>query len=156
MSMEKKSRLDYGQTWKAKDADVSMELKSPVNGGVAIVSINGKAETPRTEEEILAWITMTGARLVSFRVFAIRDSDQERVNLFGRGKLVGEETPPEWREWFPDMRPEDLPKNPKIVLDGDAGVVWGYQCWWGPEYRLEENVAGREVVTVPLPGADDT
>lgn len=37
--------------------------------------------------------------------------------------------------------------NPKIELD-NGGVVWGYQCWWMPEHKAEEYIAGREVVVV--------
>lgn len=36
-------------------------------------------------------------------------------------------------------------ENPRIDLD-DGSVVWGFQCWWGPEEREEEKAAGREIV----------
>ena len=45
---------------------------------------------------------------------------------------------------------EHAMKNPKIELD-DGSVVWGFQCWWGPEEQYEEMVAGREVVQVQVP-----
>ena len=37
--------------------------------------------------------------------------------------------------------------NPCIELD-DGGVVWGMECWWGPEENFEAWCAGRPVVTV--------
>ncbi len=75
------------------------------------------------------------------RVFAWRDADENQVRSFGVGTYVGDETPPDF--------PPDF-KNPKIELDG-GGVVWGMQCWWGPEERQDEKAAGREIVIVPIP-----
>jgi hypothetical protein len=42
----------------------------------------------------------------------------------------------------------DLNENPCIHLDS-GDIVWGYQCWWGPEERLAE--LGRTVEIVPVP-----
>lgn len=39
--------------------------------------------------------------------------------------------------------------NPKIELD-DGRVVWGYQCWWGPEDKFDEFVEGREVINTTI------
>lgn len=43
--------------------------------------------------------------------------------------------------------------NPCIELDGGAGRVWGYFCWWGSEDKYEKTRAGRseEIVAVPDP-----
>lgn len=43
--------------------------------------------------------------------------------------------------------------NPKIVLDGGAGVVWGCECWWAPEDhpRWMQLRQTREVVLMPAP-----
>jgi len=74
------------------------------------------------------------------RVIAIRDADEQTVNIYGYGTYVGDE-------------PCELAfglTNPKIVLD-DGQIVWGCQCWWGDSERLErEQLCGREVVIVPL------
>ena len=40
--------------------------------------------------------------------------------------------------------------NPRIDLDA-GGVVWGFQCWWGPADRFDGWVAGRELIEVPAP-----
>jgi hypothetical protein len=42
-------------------------------------------------------------------------------------------------------------ENPKIVLDDDKGVVWGYQCWWGPEESFKKKYPDHEFVKVDLP-----
>lgn len=42
----------------------------------------------------------------------------------------------------------DFNENPCIHLDS-GDIVWGYQCWWGPEERLDE--LGRTVEIVPVP-----
>ena len=43
--------------------------------------------------------------------------------------------------------------NPKIVLDDNAGVVWGFECWWGPadSRRWAKYHEGRELVFVSAP-----
>lgn len=81
---------------------------------------------------------------VGTRVFALRDSDSESINLFGFGVYEGDEIPPE-----NDDRIFRIP-NPRIVLD-DGGVVWGFQCWWGEEEIFEKMRKGRTVVVVSLP-----
>lgn len=85
------------------------------------------------------------------RVFAVESSDATSVRLYGFGKYVGDETPPGFEEipWY---------KNPKILLD-DGSVVWGMQCWWGPEHRYPEvrgtKIETRVQPTQVLPDADD-
>lgn len=44
---------------------------------------------------------------------------------------------------------ERMAHNPKIELD-NGDVVWGYQCWWGPEERFEEIARGRTVKHVKI------
>ena len=36
-------------------------------------------------------------------------------------------------------------KNPKIRLDSGE-VVWGYECWWGPEEKVTETIGDRKVL----------
>lgn len=78
---------------------------------------------------------------IGARVGAIRDSDNKNVNLFGYGVFVGYEEPPEYKTVFGP--------NPKIQLDS-GDVVWGYQCWWGPEDKIREHIGDRHVTIVPV------
>lgn len=87
------------------------------------------------------------------RVYAVLSATADEVSLLGFGVYVGDEVPPAptgvvralfgaatWEE-FDKVVAEDMgcepnpatrPTNPKIVLD-DGEVVWGCECWWGPE-----------------------
>lgn len=58
---------------------------------------------------------------VGARIGALLSVDDEVVHFLGYGTYQGDQLPPD----FP------LP-NPKLELD-DGSIVWGYQCWWGPE-----------------------
>ncbi len=87
------------------------------------------------------------------RVYAVLSATADEVLLLGFGVYVGDEVPPApmgfvravfgavtWEE-FDRLAAEDegcepnpaaRPTNPKIVLD-DGQIVWGAECWWGPE-----------------------
>jgi hypothetical protein len=101
------------------------------------------------------------------RAGAIRNATETTVYLFGYGTYVGNEEPPSgpfgstwdeydqmaleaWGQEVFDQRKADgtlRPTNPKIVLD-DGRVVWGQECWWGPEDRVRDSIKDREVVIV--------
>ena len=36
-------------------------------------------------------------------------------------------------------------KNPRITLD-DGRVVWGCQCWWGPEEAIRKRIEGLKII----------
>lgn len=42
-----------------------------------------------------------------------------------------------------------MAKNPKIELD-NSDIVWGYQCWWGPEERFETWLDNRKINRVRI------
>jgi hypothetical protein len=48
-------------------------------------------------------------------------------------------------------RLDKMAGNPCIELDGGAGRVWGYFCWWAPEVKYEKLRAGRVEAAVPVP-----
>lgn len=73
------------------------------------------------------------------RVGAIRDSNKQTVNLYGYGVYIGYRMHPQWGV-----------ENPCIELDG-GGVVFGIECWWGPEQQIIDSIRGRKVVIVPQP-----
>jgi len=87
------------------------------------------------------------------RVYAVLSATPEEVSLLGFGVYVGDEVPPvptgfvravfgaaTWEEFDRvvaadaacEPNPTARPTNPKIILD-DGEVVWGAECWWGPE-----------------------
>ena len=84
---------------------------------------------------------------MSRRVFAVSHTGQpNKVFFFGFGNLVGDEVPP------PDIkfagRAVKRP-NPKIVLDSGK-VVWGCECWHGPENRWVEFRGRKTVIDVDI------
>lgn len=74
------------------------------------------------------------------RVVAIRDSNEEVINIYGYGDYVGD---------YPCPILGGYP-NPQINLD-NGKTVWGCQCWWGDLEKFEKEMVGdRKVIVVPL------
>jgi hypothetical protein len=105
---------------------------------------------------------------VGDRVVAVRDADDLQVRIFGTGKYEGDFLPPFWPFGMPeeefktmfnemkasgelkdDAEPKKMP-NPRIRLD-NGKVIWGAQCWWGPEEAIKTAIGDREVIDVPVP-----
>ena len=82
------------------------------------------------------------------RIGALQSANQSEVRLFGYGTYQGDHVPPD-----DVMGPFNSRiglfgcRNPKLVMD-DGTVVWGCECWWGPEDQIAEAIAGRTVVIV--------
>lgn len=81
---------------------------------------------------------------VGSRVGAMASSSEKEVHLFGYGVYVGDEVPPQ--EVTGPFGKLSFP-NPKIVLDS-GDVVWGCECWWGPEEKIKTHVGNRKVVMI--------
>ena len=73
-----------------------------------------------------------------YRVGAILSSDDRSVKFFGYGEHLGNRLPPN----FP------MP-NPCIRLD-TGQLVWGYECWWGPEDKIKAMIGEKTVEMVDL------
>lgn len=77
--------------------------------------------------------------------FAGRNSSGA-IESFGSGVYEGEEVPPEGVIGpFGEM----TTPNPKILLD-TGEVVWGCECWWGPEDKVKERYLTQGVIVVPI------
>lgn len=77
---------------------------------------------------------------VGDRVGAILSADSTTVNLLGYGVYEGR------------VMNEDIGfPNPCIKLDSGE-LVWGYQCWWGPEEKVKAMIGGRHVVNATVGG----
>lgn len=90
------------------------------------------------------------------RVGAILSADAETVHLLGYGVYDGDMPAPfgplgmttdEYLEGGRLTLGHDPPpfKNPRITLD-DGRVVWGCQCWWGPEAEVQASIGDRKVI----------
>jgi len=74
------------------------------------------------------------------RVGAIMETDAKTAYLYGFGVYDG------------DIEPSPIGRsNPRITLDDNRGIVWGFQCWWGDELKVKKFCKGREIVLVPVP-----
>lgn len=97
---------------------------------------------------------------VGARVGAILSGDNTEVHLLGFGVYDGEHEPPfgpmqapkeEYDAMVKEMKaagqlPADYAwKNPRITLD-DGRVVWGCQCWWGPEEAVRKRIDGLKII----------
>ena len=74
---------------------------------------------------------------VGDRVVAMKSATKEKAIIFGKGVYVGDEIPVEAGGWMAEEMVKLKLTNPKIVLDG-GGVVYGCECWWGPESALNK------------------
>lgn len=79
------------------------------------------------------------------RVGAICSADAKKVRLFGYGVYAGDHPGGPMDKFVGEPYP-----NPRIDLDG-GGVVWGCECWWGPEEKVRASIGEREVIIEPLP-----
>lgn len=81
---------------------------------------------------------------VGERVGAIRDATPEKVFFFGYGVYEGRKMHPQWGI-----------ENPCIKLDS-GDVVFGIECWWGPEDKVRDSIGDREVEIVPVPVREES
>lgn len=77
------------------------------------------------------------------RVGAIISADNGHFTLAGYGSYQGMEVPP---ADISEVLHEASFENPKILLD-NGKVVWGCECWWGPESAVKASVAKATTVT---------
>ena len=81
---------------------------------------------------------------IGARVGAVQSADNTTVKLYGYGVYEGEEIPPkEVNEFYAEVGIT----NPKMTMD-NGNVIWGCQCWWGPEKRIKEMIGDRKVEIV--------
>ncbi len=87
------------------------------------------------------------------RVCAISHSseDGKTTYIFGYGTYVADEVPETAAGQLGQMLRNAKLVNPKIVLDSGK-VVWGCECWHGPEERVKKELAdnGQTIVEVDV------
>lgn len=93
------------------------------------------------------------------RVGVVLSADEDEVRYVGLGTYEGEFPPYGAGGMCAGLTDEEIDglglTNPRIRLD-DGNVVWGCECWWGPEgaYRrmLEDaRECGATLVKVDVP-----
>jgi len=86
------------------------------------------------------------------RVGAIGKADCERAYIYGFGTYSEEIPPPDPRgeRGMVDFVHHANVTNPKITLD-DGTVIWGAECWWGPEKEIKEFLKGLKTTIIKPP-----
>jgi hypothetical protein len=79
------------------------------------------------------------------RVYCVigRNPETNTIIVAGPGVYQGDEVPPAdiWLQGVINLNA--LGKaNPKILLD-NGKVIWGCECWWGPEAKVLEKLKGQ-------------
>lgn len=83
------------------------------------------------------------------RIGAILSADREEVRLLGFGTYQGKEIPPPGINLMGiDLNSIGL-MNPKLLLD-NGKIVWGCECWWGPEAEVRASFGNRRVAEVDI------
>lgn len=76
---------------------------------------------------------------VGDRVGAILGAKDGVVEFLGYGEYKGEEVPETAVGWIAEAAQNAGITNPKIELD-NGSVVWGCECWWGPEDTIQSRL----------------
>lgn len=84
------------------------------------------------------------------RVGAILSANNKEVELLGFGTYLGEQVPSIEEN---EVLHHHGVKNPKIQLD-NGSIVWGFECWWGPEEKIKESIGNRKVINVNIEGEE--
>jgi hypothetical protein len=82
-------------------------------------------------------------RDVGSRVGCIKKADDKEVHIYGYGVYEGDFKNPDAGGLFGAI------DNPRIKLDS-GDIVWGRECWWGPEEKVKESIGGRTVVEASI------
>lgn len=87
---------------------------------------------------------------MSKRIYAVLDANQDSVRLIGFGEYVGDEVPTQEAAgpMAQAMAEMGIP-NPKLVMD-NGEVVWGCECWWGPEEKWSKMAEGKTIINVDM------
>lgn len=83
------------------------------------------------------------SKKVGSRVGAIQKADKDSVHFYGWGVYEGDFVP---QRGF--MKGSSI-TNPQIKLD-NGKLVWGCECWWGPEDKVKEMIGDRKVINVEV------
>ena len=99
--------------------------------------------------------------MIGERVGAILCQKGRCVEFLGYGVYDGDFEPPNppfgmtkegylkiWKLTNGDKPVRYFP-NPRITLDSGK-VVWGQECWWGPEDKIKKMLEGMDVVVVDI------
>ena len=76
------------------------------------------------------------------RIGAIWGSNGQVIELFGYGVYDGEQVPQAAMGLIGEILQEEKIPNHKLLLDSGQ-VIYGCECWWGPEEKIKQIVNDR-------------
>ncbi len=88
---------------------------------------------------------------INERVGAFLSVENGIVNFLGYGVHEGDEVPPNNVSRLLNLA--NIP-NPKIKLDSGE-VVYGCECWWGPEEKIKKQMAQYDESKIKLVSITD-
>ena len=88
-------------------------------------------------DDIVDFLKEVDMNKIGDRAVAIRDSNENEVNIYGYGKYLGEKKCPKLAGLL----------NPCIELE-NGKIVWGCECWWGNADRIEKEIIKSKRVNV--------
>ena len=80
---------------------------------------------------------------VGDRIGALLSVSETEVKVLGFGIYAGEEVPTRAVGMLAEILRTTKFPNPKLVLDSGK-VVYGCECWWGPQDTVKARIAERE------------
>ena len=87
---------------------------------------------------------------VGGRVGAILGSNEDgSIGFFGYGVYEGDFIPTEAAGLLATIARELGHKNPRLKMD-DGSIVYGCECWWGPEDRVRMLLENKIVNSVSI------
>ena len=93
---------------------------------------------------------MAPRRVVGSRVAAVSHGTGDEIFIFGYGVYEGDFVPGDDAQgMLADMCRETKLKNPRIRLD-NGDVVYGCECWWGPEDVVRKKFEGKTIVEISI------
>ena len=89
------------------------------------------------------------------RVGAILGSNKDGgIDFFGYGVYEGDFISTEAVGFMADIARELSHENPRLKMD-DGSIVYGCECWWGPEDKVRKLLEGRDVNIVSIESIRD-
>lgn len=82
---------------------------------------------------------------VGDRVGAICSGKGDTIKIYGFGTFEGNHIPEEAVGPFAEAMRELKVENPRIRLDSGE-VVYGCECWWGPENAIREKLEAYKTI----------
>ena len=89
-------------------------------------------------------------RIIGSRVGAIAGKNEDKVDFFGFGVYEGDFKIENDDVYMMGIQMSSLDvENPKIKLD-NGDIVYGCECWWGPEDQIKQVLDGMEINNITV------